>query len=50
MQDHVRHDLPLLPIFQYAMVKGTKKGLVGLAPNVNSLSDCWNLNAWYWTS
>lgn len=50
VQEYVRHDLPFLPIFQYAMVKGTKKGLVGLEPNVNSLSDCWNLNAWYWTS
>jgi peptide/nickel transport system substrate-binding protein len=50
VQAYVRHDLPFLPIFQYAMVKGTKKGLVGLAPNVNSLSDCWNLNAWYWQS
>jgi peptide/nickel transport system substrate-binding protein len=48
VQELVRQDLPILPMFQYANVKGTKAGLVGFRPNVNSLSDCWNINTWYW--
>ncbi|HYI68802.1 MAG TPA: peptide ABC transporter substrate-binding protein [Skermanella sp.] len=48
MQTVTRHDLPYLPIFQYAMVSGTKTGLAGFTPNVNVQENCWNANTWYW--
>lgn len=50
MQHVTRRDLPYLPIFQYAMVSGTKAGLVGFTPNVNVQENCWNANTWYWAS
>ena len=31
----IRNDLPYLPIFQYAVVEGTKAGLKGYEPNIN---------------
>jgi peptide/nickel transport system substrate-binding protein len=48
MQEQTREDLPYLPIFQYAMVQGTKNKLQGFAPNVNVQENCWNANTWYW--
>lgn len=48
MQGIIRQDLPFLPFFQYALVEGTKKDLVGLKPNVNLLSNAWNAGNWYW--
>ena len=50
IQQQVRHDLAILPIFQYATIEGTKKGLVGYTPNINTLSNCWNCGSWYWAS
>lgn len=50
MQEAVRHDLPYLPIFQYAMVVGVKNKLEGLAPNINVEENCWNANTWYWAA
>lgn len=50
MQELTRRDLPYLPIFQYAMVQGVKKGLVGFTPNVNVQENSWNANSWYWAS
>lgn len=47
-QELVRADLPYLPIFQYAMVEGTKKGLEGYKPNVNTQTNTWNVNEWKW--
>jgi peptide/nickel transport system substrate-binding protein len=41
-------DLPMLPIFQYVQVEGTKTGLVGFANNPNVLSNAWNAGTWYW--
>ncbi len=41
-------DLPMLPIFQYVQVEGTKAGLVGFVNNVNALSNTWNAGSWYW--
>jgi peptide/nickel transport system substrate-binding protein len=48
IQALVRSDLPALPLFQYALVEGTKSNLVGYAPNVNVRSNCWNIRDWYW--
>ena len=50
MQTVTRQDLPYLPIFQYAMVSGTKAGLAGFTPNVNVQENCWNANTWYWAT
>jgi peptide/nickel transport system substrate-binding protein len=50
MQTIVRRDLPYLPIFQYAMVEGTKAKLKGYEPNVNTQTNTWNMNEWYWES
>jgi len=47
-QELVRADLPYLPIFQYAMVEGTKKGLQGYKSNVNTQTNTWNVNVWKW--
>ena len=48
IQEIMRNDLPLLPIFQYATVRGHKKGMVGFTPNVNTRIDSWNVGSWYW--
>lgn len=50
VQQRVRDDLVLLPIYQPAPVEGLKEGLVGYRPNVNVQSNCWNIGAWYWAS
>ncbi|TQX84403.1 MULTISPECIES: peptide ABC transporter substrate-binding protein [unclassified Rhizobium] len=50
IQDIIRADLPLLPIFQYATVRGYKKGAEGIAYNVNVRIDSWNPGSWYWAS
>lgn len=46
----IRGDLPLLPIFQYATIEGTKKNLLGYAPSVYVSINTWNLNTWYWAT
>ncbi|RWH81284.1 peptide ABC transporter substrate-binding protein [Mesorhizobium sp.] len=48
LQEMVRNDLPLLPLFQYTTVRGRKKGLTGFTPNVNNRIDTWNIGTWYW--
>jgi peptide/nickel transport system substrate-binding protein len=48
LQSIIRDDLPLLPIFQYAMVEGTKGKLMGYRANINTQSNCWNIGQWYW--
>ena len=50
VQKIIRDDLVMLPIFQYALVQGTKEGLVGFRPSVNVLSNSWNINTWYWAT
>ncbi len=47
-QEIIRHDLPYLPIFQYAMVEGTKTGLNGYTANINVRINSWNASIWYW--
>jgi peptide/nickel transport system substrate-binding protein len=50
VQTIIRADLPLLPLFQYATIEGTKAKLIGYAANVNSQSNQWNVREWYWTT
>ncbi|WP_152047813.1 peptide ABC transporter substrate-binding protein [Aureimonas psammosilenae] len=47
IQEMVRHDLPLLPMFQYTTVRGRKAGVTGFQPNVNTRIDTWNVGTWY---
>ncbi|MDJ0389597.1 peptide ABC transporter substrate-binding protein [Roseomonas sp. E05] len=50
VQQIIRDDLVLLPIYQPAPVEGIKEGLIGYQPNVNVSSNCWNIGSWYWAS
>lgn len=49
IQRIVREDLPFLPIFQYANLRGYKSGLEGFDPNVNVRIETWNVSEWRWT-
>ncbi|HEY0276189.1 MAG TPA: ABC transporter substrate-binding protein, partial [Paenirhodobacter sp.] len=46
IQEAVRKDLPFLPMFQYAAVKGRKSNVSGPRPNVNNRIDTWNVRDW----
>jgi peptide/nickel transport system substrate-binding protein len=46
VQSHVRKDLPILPLFQYTSVRGYKKELTGLTPNVNTRTNTWYVAGW----
>jgi len=48
VQEIIREDLPLLPLFQYATVRGHKDGLMGIEPNINTRIDTWNAAQYYW--
>jgi peptide/nickel transport system substrate-binding protein len=50
LQTVIRNDLPMLPIFQYARIEGTKAKLIGYAPSVYVSSNCWNIGQWYWAA
>ena len=50
VQKIIREDLPILPIFQYAMVEGTKSKLIGYRPNINTQVNSWNIAEWYWST
>jgi peptide/nickel transport system substrate-binding protein len=50
LQAIIRDDLVFLPIFQYAQVEGTKKGLMGFNPNINVRCNTWNVSEWYWAT
>jgi len=45
-QEVMRHDLPFLPLFQYAVIKGRKDSVTGPVPNVNNRIDSWNVRDW----
>lgn len=46
IQELVRADLPFLPMFQYAVIKGSKASVTGPLPNVNNRIDSWNIRDW----
>lgn len=48
IQQTVRQDLPFLPLFPFANVRGHKQGAMNIIPNVNVRIDSWNVGAWYW--
>ena len=48
LQEIVREEMPILPIWQYAPVEGIKKGLMGFKPNINQRQNAWNMGHWFW--
>lgn len=48
LQEIVREELPILPIYQYTIVEGRKETLMGYSPNINARQNTWNLGEWYW--
>lgn len=48
LQEIVRKELPILPIYQYVPVEGYKEGLIGYEPNINARQNTWNMGSWYW--
>lgn len=48
IQEIMRHDLPFLPIFQYANIRGYKTGIQGVEANINNRIDTWNVRSWRW--
>ncbi|TWI53709.1 peptide/nickel transport system substrate-binding protein [Pseudomonas duriflava] len=48
VQEVIRNDLPILPLFQYTYVRGYKEGLKGFTGNVNLRIEPWNVNTWMW--
>ena len=49
IQEIVRRDLPFLPIFQYANIRGYKTGIHGVEANINNRIDTWNVRSWRWS-
>lgn len=49
LQSVIRHDLPVLPLYQRSSIEGVKSALVGYRSNINVRSNCWNIRSWYWT-
>lgn len=50
VQEIIRDELPLLPIYQTVMVEGVKDGLQGFVANINCSSSCWNMRDWHWSA
>lgn len=50
IQSIIRNDYAILPLFQDLRVEGLKAGLQGYSPNLNVLSNCWNMREWYWAT
>jgi peptide/nickel transport system substrate-binding protein len=48
IQEIMRKELPFLPMFQYATVRGHKQGIDNVVPNVNTRIDTWNVATWRW--
>lgn len=50
IQQLIRDDLAILPIYQTVMAEGIKEGLQGFSANINCSSNCWNMRSWFWAS
>src|SRR5690606_38860087 len=48
VQEIVREELPFLPMFSGAEVRGWKSGIQGVVPNPNNRAEAWNDAQWYW--
>jgi peptide/nickel transport system substrate-binding protein len=50
IQDILRDDLPILPLFQRFATEGGKAGLKGYQNNLNTRTNFWNLYDWNWAA
>jgi len=50
LQEILREDLAVLPIFHYTNVEGTKAGLTNYKGNAFVVSNMWNVVEWYWAA
>lgn len=48
VQEIIRRDLPLLPMYSKTHVYGRKADLMGYRANTNTRTECWNAASWYW--
>lgn len=48
IQELIRHDLPLLPLYSRTVVYGRKADLKGFVANTNTRTESWNAATWYW--
>lgn len=48
LQEIVRDELPILPIYQYTIIEGRKDTLMGYVPNIYARQNTWNLADWHW--
>ncbi|WP_377289640.1 peptide ABC transporter substrate-binding protein [Rhizobium sp. SG2393] len=46
IQEIMRAELPFLPLFQYATVRGHKQGVENVVFNINTRIDTWNVGSW----
>ena len=49
LQQLIRDELPMLPLFQYTNLRGHREGLEGFENNVNLRIESWNVKAWRWS-
>lgn len=49
VQEIIRAELPLLPLFAANAVFGHKANLHGFTPNTNTRSETWHATGWYWS-
>ena len=50
LQEIVREELPILPVYQYVTAEGTRSNMMGYQPNINARQNTWNMREWYWAS
>lgn len=48
VQEIIRQDLPLLPLFANTSVYGIKTGIEGFTANANTRTESWQAASWYW--
>ncbi|WP_159261597.1 peptide ABC transporter substrate-binding protein [Komagataeibacter xylinus] len=48
VQEALRRELPVAPLFQVVSIEGKKTSLSGCRPNINVRSTCWNVHEWQW--
>lgn len=48
VQEIIRRDLPLLPLYARTLVYGRKAGIEGFVANTNTRTESWHAAGWYW--
>jgi peptide/nickel transport system substrate-binding protein len=49
VQEILREELPVLPIFHYNFIEGTKKGFLNYKMSAFTVTNEWNTNEWGWS-